>query len=95
LAGVMGTDEESGPVVYEVTVAVARVGIMRGWRTEVWTGEGDRPFLRLGPRGPTGDLGPLSLGESGASVRTGEGVLLRIRSGAVGTETGDPHRTEC
>lgn len=40
-----------------------------------------------------GDLGPLSLGESGASVRTGDGVLFRIRSGAVGSRTGDPHRT--
>jgi hypothetical protein len=30
LAGVIGTDEESGPVVYEVTVAVARVGMTRG-----------------------------------------------------------------
>jgi hypothetical protein len=57
-------------------------------------GEGDRPFLRLGPLGPTGDLGPLSRGERGASVRTGDGVLLRILRGAVGAETGEPQRTE-
>jgi hypothetical protein len=77
-----------------VGIARAGVGIARGCVAGLMVGEGDRPPRMLCPRGPTGDRGPFSRGESRPSVRTGDGDLLRTRSGAVGVvDTGEPVRT--
>lgn len=75
-------------------VGSALTGMAKGCVVAGRVGDGARPKMGTGARGPIGDLGPLRRGDVGQSVRIGDGDLLRIRRGAdADMGVGDPERT--